>query len=86
MDLGIAGRAAFVGGSSSGLGKAIATTLAAEGARVAVNGRDAARCEAVAAGIRAATNTDAGAFPGDVANPRTAERLVLAVAEKFGRL
>lgn len=86
MDLGIAGRAAFVGGSSSGLGKAIATTLAAEGARVAVNGRDAARCEAVAAGIRAATNTDAVSFPGDVADPRTAEQLVLAVTEKFGRL
>lgn len=86
MDLGITGRVALVGGSSSGLGKAIATTLAAEGARVAVNGRDATRCEATAAEIRAATKGEAAPFPADVSDGRQAERLVLGVAERFGRL
>lgn len=86
MDLGLTGRAALVAGSSSGLGKAIATTLAAEGAHVAVNGRDAARCEAAAIEIRAATKGEAVPFPADVADPAQAERLVVDVAARFGRL
>jgi 3-oxoacyl-[acyl-carrier protein] reductase len=40
MDLGITGYGALVLGASGGLGRAIATALAAEGARVAVAGRD----------------------------------------------
>ena len=36
MDLGIRDRVAIVAASSRGLGKAVATALAAEGARVAV--------------------------------------------------
>ena len=40
MDLGIAGRVAMVSGASGGLGLAIATELAAEGAHVAICGRD----------------------------------------------
>lgn len=39
MDLGLAGRSAFVVGSTSGLGLAIARSLAGEGARVALSGR-----------------------------------------------
>ncbi|HEX8081184.1 MAG TPA: SDR family oxidoreductase [Jatrophihabitans sp.] len=40
MDLGLTGRVALVAGSSSGLGLAVAKTLAAEGAHVAICGRD----------------------------------------------
>ena len=45
------GRTALVTGSTDGIGAAIAATLAAEGARVIVTGRDAAKGEKVAAGI-----------------------------------
>jgi 3-oxoacyl-[acyl-carrier protein] reductase len=48
MDLGLDGRRALVLGSSSGLGRAVAATLLAEGAQVAVVSRDRDRSVAVA--------------------------------------
>jgi 3-oxoacyl-[acyl-carrier protein] reductase len=51
MDLQLVGKRALVTGSSSGIGKAIAAALAAEGAIVVVHGRDRARIEAAAAEI-----------------------------------
>lgn len=68
MDLGLTGRTALVLGSSRGLGEAIARTLAAEGARVIISGRDEGRVAAVAQSIR-----DAG---GD------ADTLVLDLADR----
>jgi 3-oxoacyl-[acyl-carrier protein] reductase len=51
MDLQLVGKRALVTGSSSGIGKAIAAALTAEGAIVVVHGRDRARVEAAAADI-----------------------------------
>ena len=48
MDLGIEGRCAAVAGASSGLGLAVACSLAAEGVRVAICSRDRERIEAAA--------------------------------------
>jgi len=48
------GRTALVTGSTGGLGVAIASSLAANGAHVVITGRDAARGDAVVAGIRSA--------------------------------
>ncbi len=48
----LAGRTALVTGSTSGIGQAIAETLAGHGAHVVVTGRDTARGEAVVSGIR----------------------------------
>ncbi len=45
MDLGIDGRVALVMGASKGIGEAIATALAREGARVAIASRSAERLE-----------------------------------------
>lgn len=50
----LTGRRALVTGASSGLGEAIATALAAEGAEVVVHGRDRARTESVAGAIETA--------------------------------
>ena len=53
MDLRLAGRRALVTGSSAGIGKAIASALAAEGARVTICARRAERLRAAEAELRA---------------------------------
>ena len=55
MDLGLTGRTALVTGSTAGIGLATAKLLAAEGARVVVNGRTPARVAEAARQIEAAT-------------------------------
>ena len=52
MDLGLAGKTAVVSGSTAGIGLAIATALAAEGAPVVINGRTEARVAAAIKRIR----------------------------------
>jgi 3-oxoacyl-[acyl-carrier protein] reductase len=53
MDLGIDGKIALVTGASKGIGKAIATALVAEGARVAISSSSRERIDAAAADIGA---------------------------------
>jgi NAD(P)-dependent dehydrogenase (short-subunit alcohol dehydrogenase family) len=48
MEIDLSGRAAFVTGSTQGIGRAIASRLARCGAAVTINGRDEARVDAVA--------------------------------------
>jgi NAD(P)-dependent dehydrogenase (short-subunit alcohol dehydrogenase family) len=52
MNLGLQGKTAVVSGSTAGIGLGIATALAAEGARVIVNGRTEARVAAALEQIR----------------------------------
>ena len=67
LDLGIAGRTALVCGASAGLGRACADALGAAGARLVLNGRDAARLGAAADEIRSTTGRAVTIAPGDVA-------------------
>src|SRR5450432_2927840 len=53
MDFNLKDRIAFVTGASRGIGRAIALALAAEGVHLALFGRDTARCETLAAELRA---------------------------------
>jgi NAD(P)-dependent dehydrogenase (short-subunit alcohol dehydrogenase family) len=52
MNLGLSGKRALVTGSTAGIGLAIATALAREGAKVALNGRTPARVEQALAHVR----------------------------------
>jgi len=52
MDFGLKGKLAVVSGSTAGIGLAIATMLAREGARVVINGRTAKRVNSAAEGLR----------------------------------
>jgi NAD(P)-dependent dehydrogenase (short-subunit alcohol dehydrogenase family) len=81
VDLGLAGARALVLGSSSGLGRAVAATLLAEGAAVAVVSRDPER----AANAKAATGA-AAALVGDLTEPGTGTRLVDEAAAALGGL
>ena len=70
MDLHLRGKRAFVTGSTQGIGFAIAEALAAEGAAVVLNGRDAARTHAAADRLRALfPETRVDVAPGDIADP-----------------
>jgi 3-oxoacyl-[acyl-carrier protein] reductase len=55
LDLGLDGARALVGGGSSGLGLAVGTTLAAEGARVALAARSSERLDQAAGAVDGAT-------------------------------
>jgi NAD(P)-dependent dehydrogenase (short-subunit alcohol dehydrogenase family) len=52
MNLGLQGKLAVVTGSTAGIGLAIATTLADEGARVVINGRTQARVDSALEKLR----------------------------------
>jgi 3-oxoacyl-[acyl-carrier protein] reductase len=86
MDLGLDGDAALVSASSSGLGKASATALAAEGANVVINGRDPDRLDAALADIREAATGEVVGVPGDITDPDDTTRLVDRTVEEFGGL
>jgi 3-oxoacyl-[acyl-carrier protein] reductase len=66
MDLGISGRKAIVCGSSRGLGRAIAGSLARAGCVVVMNGIDAARLEAQAEALRRETGAEVVPVAADV--------------------
>ncbi|HEX7437549.1 MAG TPA: SDR family oxidoreductase [Caldimonas sp.] len=85
MDCLLNGKVALVAGSSRGLGYAEASALAAEGAWVAVNGRDPAAAEAAAARI-CGQDGRAEAFAADVTDEVAVERLVADVEAKGGSL
>jgi NAD(P)-dependent dehydrogenase (short-subunit alcohol dehydrogenase family) len=67
MDLNLQGKSALVSGSTKGIGLAVATLLAAEGARVIINGRtDAAVNEATAEIRSTAPSAKLDGFAGDL--------------------
>jgi 3-oxoacyl-[acyl-carrier protein] reductase len=86
MDLGLKNKIALVTASSRGLGRAVALRLAQEGAHVAVCARGEGALRETADDIRQATGQRVLVLPGDVSQPETAELLVRAVLEAFGRL
>ncbi len=86
MDLDLRNRVALVGASSSGLGRACAEALAAEGARVVVSSRNLEKAQAAAADIAIRTKSETAAFACDLAQPEEPSRLVARCVEKFGGL
>jgi len=78
----LSGRTALVTGSTRGIGRAIAETLAGAGARVAVVGRDVVRAEEVASKL----GGGAAGFSCDVADIASVNALVENVEKAFGTI
>jgi ribitol 2-dehydrogenase len=72
----------IITGASSGIGRAAARLLAAEGARLALVSRDSPRLHALAASLGDA----ARAFPADLAHAEETDAMIGAVERAFGRV
>jgi 3-oxoacyl-[acyl-carrier protein] reductase len=83
MDLGIAGKVAFVSGGSKGIGRSTAEILAREGCRVVIAARGQAAIDATVAAITAAGGTATGVCA-DLTERADVERAVTAGTEAFG--
>jgi NAD(P)-dependent dehydrogenase (short-subunit alcohol dehydrogenase family) len=76
MDLQLAKKTALVTGSTAGIGNAIATSLAREGAAVIVTGRTPAAVAKAVVEMKSATNGNVIGFAGDLSDAAVAEALV----------
>jgi NAD(P)-dependent dehydrogenase (short-subunit alcohol dehydrogenase family) len=86
MDLGFKGKVALVTGAASGVGREIALTLAAEGARVVVNYRSSRKEAEDLVGEIAAKGGTAKAHQADITDFAAVQVMVDAAVKDFGGL
>jgi NAD(P)-dependent dehydrogenase (short-subunit alcohol dehydrogenase family) len=86
VDLGVRGTAFVIFGGTRGIGLAAASTLAADGAAVALVGRDADRAAAVAASIATEHGTSAVGIGADLTVEGSADAAVAAAVDRLGPL
>ena len=84
MDLELTGRVALVTAASKGLGRATATQLAAEGARVMISSRGADQLARTAQEIADATGAQVEHCPADVSDAADLDRLLRETQERLG--
>ena len=80
----LTGKVAIVTGAGSGIGKALATRLASDGASVAV--LDLQNFDRAAAEIAKATGSRTLGLHGDVSNENDVERMAAETVKAFGRI
>ena len=83
MELGLHGRTAVIGGATSGLGRASAEALAAEGCRLLIWSRDEGRLATTADELRTTHGVEVAHVAADAASADAAATVV-AAAEAFG--
>jgi 3-oxoacyl-[acyl-carrier protein] reductase len=86
MDLDLSGKTALVVASSKGLGKAIATQLAAEGADVMLCSRNAEQLELAKNELRVHALGRVEACPCDITNIDDIQALVAATRKRLGKI
>jgi 3-oxoacyl-[acyl-carrier protein] reductase len=85
MELGLTGKVALVTGSSRGIGRGIATTLAGEGCDVLLTGTDELMLKSAAAEVEA-LGRKAATLAIDLCKPEAPSALIEQVRSRFGRL
>ena len=85
MNLNLKDRVTVITGPAKGMGAAITLAFAAEGARLALVGRDVAAVEPVAGEARAA-GAEAIVIPCDLTDARQCDRAATATKDAFGRI
>ena len=86
MHLHLSGKTALVTGASAGLGMAIARSLAAEGARLAITGRRLDALQALAAELEAAGAPPVTVIGADIAERPGQDRIVLEAVGGLGQV
>jgi 3-oxoacyl-[acyl-carrier protein] reductase len=86
MDLRLKDKRALITSSSRGLGYVTALTLAREGCKVAINGRDEKRIKAAAEKLSSETGSQVIGLAGDVARADVPSKLIEQTVEAFGGL
>ena len=86
MDLGLQGKVALVMAASKGLGRAVATELAREGASVVISSRDEETLARTAAEIREETGAEVEPRAADITRAEDIQALVSHAADRFGGL
>lgn len=86
MDLGLKGRVALVCASSQGLGKAIARSLAQEGAKVAICGRNPKTLAETRKTLESETNAQITSVVADLSLKQDLEQLLETVQESLGAI
>ena len=82
MEISLDGKVALVTGASKGIGKAIAASMAASGAKVMINSRKQDQLEAAAAEM----DGEVEIFAANAGDADAGERAVAATLERFGQL
>lgn len=86
MDLALKGKVALVTGASGGIGTAIATELAREGADLCLTARDRNKLEDVAGAIEKISGRRPAVYAGDLNDPEVSSAAIAAATAAFGRL
>lgn len=86
MELNLKGKTAIITGSSRGIGRAIAESLAKEGANVVVTATTQDKADSVASEIKSKYGVEALGFAHDVKSSSSCKDIVSKVVEKFNSI